>query len=340
MRGFVKGATGTANFPVLIAVTTPPTKTSYTVGDSLDLTGIVVTATYSNGATKDVTSGCLFDPANGATLSTKGTQVITVTYTKQSASWTTTTSVTVAVKIVTWASGTDAEIASMVESADNGEITLSDYWSVGDERTVSLSAMSATGVDESHVAQTRTLVLMNVGGKTLASATTGGRTTCSFIVGQKECLLELGYMNSTSSNTGGWSSCARRTWCNNIYYNAIPSTLRPIFKQFTNISGVGGGASSGTQTTTDYFAMPAEKEIFGSVTYSFADEGSALTQFTYYATTANRIKYQGSTTTVYYWWERSPHSGYSNAFRIVNSDGTANNNNASNTNGLAPFGVI
>lgn len=38
------------------------------------------------------------------------------------------------------------------------------------------------------------------------------------------------------------------------------------------------------------------------------------------------------------WWERSPNSGNSNNFCNVNSDGTANNWNASNSNGLAPFG--
>ncbi len=38
------------------------------------------------------------------------------------------------------------------------------------------------------------------------------------------------------------------------------------------------------------------------------------------------------------WWERSPNSGNSNNFCNVNSDGSANNNNASNTNLLAPCG--
>ncbi len=40
------------------------------------------------------------------------------------------------------------------------------------------------------------------------------------------------------------------------------------------------------------------------------------------------------------WWERSPNYNNSSNFCNVNSDGTANNNNASNTNGLAPFGYI
>ena len=42
------------------------------------------------------------------------------------------------------------------------------------------------------------------------------------------------------------------------------------------------------------------------------------------------------------WWECSPraNTNNSNNFCNVNSDGSANNNNASNSNGLAPFGYI
>lgn len=56
------------------------------------------------------------------------------------------------VQTVSWADGTDEQIAAMIQAADEGEINLADYWNVGDERTVQLSAMEATGVGESHVA--------------------------------------------------------------------------------------------------------------------------------------------------------------------------------------------
>ena len=36
------------------------------------------------------------------------------------------------------------------------------------------------------------------------------------------------------------------------------------------------------------------------------------------------------------WWLRTPNSGNANNVRIVNSDGTVNNNNANNSNGFAP----
>lgn len=61
---------------VSIAVTTPPTTTSYTEGETLDMTGIEVTATLANGGTEDVTSDCVFQPANGTELSLDDTAVL------------------------------------------------------------------------------------------------------------------------------------------------------------------------------------------------------------------------------------------------------------------------
>lgn len=42
--------------PVSIEITTEPTKTSYKCGETIDLTGAVVTATYSDASTKDITT--------------------------------------------------------------------------------------------------------------------------------------------------------------------------------------------------------------------------------------------------------------------------------------------
>ena len=64
-----------------IKVTTSPTTVEYTEGDSLDLTGLVVTATFSDGSTEDVTSQCIMSPAAGTVLATTDTNVnISYTY--------------------------------------------------------------------------------------------------------------------------------------------------------------------------------------------------------------------------------------------------------------------
>lgn len=325
-----------------IAVTTPPNKVSYDQNSALDLTGMVVTATYTSGATEVVTGSCTSSPAAGTVLSTLGSQDVTISYTEGGITKTASFTVSVNVKIVTWAGGTDQEIADMVAAADAGLINLQDYWAVGQERKVSLSAMAATGVGESHAAQTVTMVLMNAGGKTLATPTAAGQTTCNYVVGLKNGLAngtsgEYGYMNSTNTNSGGWKSSARRTWCNSVFKNAIPSTLQSIFKPFVNKTGTGGSSTSGTENTTDTFALPAEIEVFGSATYSVTGEGS---QFQWYKTAANRIKKAGDSGSADYWWERSPLSGSSAYFCRVYSDGSADAGSASSSYLIAPFGCI
>lgn len=242
----------------------------------------------------------------------------------------------------TWADGSDEEIAEALQKHYAGEIDLHDYWSVGDERTVHLNAMAATGVGESHVAQDVTMVLMNAGGKTLTTPI-GSVTECAFIVGQKNILAngttrEGGYMNSSDTNAGGWNQCARRTWCNEVYKNALPSTFVGILKQHQNITAAGTGST--TTTSSDYVALPAEKEVFGSVTYADSTAEASLTQFKYYETASNRIKNQGNAGSAYYWWERSPRTSFGLHFCCVTSDGTVDRDDANAANGLAPFFCI
>ena len=60
-----------------IAIASNPTKTSYYVGDTLDTTGLKLTATYNNGTTQTITSGFTCTPT---ALSTAGVQTVTVNY--------------------------------------------------------------------------------------------------------------------------------------------------------------------------------------------------------------------------------------------------------------------
>jgi len=235
------------------------------------------------------------------------------------------------VKVVSWADGTDEQIAAMVAAADAGKINLSDYWREGDTRTVSLSAMSATGVGETHAAQTVQFVLSDPGHFTLASG-----KPCNFVVNMKDCLKEYGYMNSSNTNSGGWNGCARRTWCNNVFRNAIPSGLRPAFKQFKTKAATGTGTAS--TTSTDWFALPSEMEVFGRVTYANSSAESGNTQLNYYKTSSNRVKKVNGSAD--WWWERSPNSSVSTNFCMVDDGGGAYNSYASIGNGLAPFGCI
>lgn len=63
-----------------IEVTSMPKKTTYTLGEPLDLTGIVVQSVNSNGDKNDVTTSCEFSPNDGSILNEVGNVAITVSY--------------------------------------------------------------------------------------------------------------------------------------------------------------------------------------------------------------------------------------------------------------------
>ena len=317
-------------------------KTEWLKGDIISYTGVKVTATYLDGKTKDVTSSAAFAPANGTTITTSGNSSVVVSYTENGITATSTIAITISdFSTITWANGTDEEIAKMVAAADEGKIKLSDYWSVGDTRKVELSAQSysvsglsyGTGIPKQSV----DLVLMNVGGKTL----TNGKT-CSFIVGTKNSLVNSvkstaygtgwGFdMNSNDTNNGGWASCPRRTWLNYVIPKALPTTLSGIFKQFTNSNNYGGD-------TTDYFAFPSDSEVFTEdeiVRLGSGETGG--TQFTWYKTRSNRVKKYGDTSC--WWWERSVYPAQ--GFCTVGTDGSVGGGTSSTSqNGLSFFGCI
>lgn len=87
-----------------IAITTAPTQTAYTEDDLFDKTGMVVTATYDDASTADVTSLCTFTPSLTTPLLPSNTSV-EVSYTENAVTKTTNQAITVAANpryTVTW----------------------------------------------------------------------------------------------------------------------------------------------------------------------------------------------------------------------------------------------
>ena len=210
--------------------------------------------------------------------------------------------------------------------------------------------MSATGVGESHRAQTVQLVILDFEHDDLATAI-NGHSKAAVSIGLKDCLMdasnasnpvngehntENGYMNSTNTNAGGWKNCARRAWCNNVFFAALPSTWQSMVKIVNKKSGTGGGSSSGTEITADKIFLAAEIEIFGSRTYSVDGEG---TQYQYYKNaTANRYKMPkwGQSYVSNEYWERSPRSGITGLFCYVDGNGSSSYYGANGAFGVAP----
>lgn len=238
---------------------------------------------------------------------------------------------------VSWATASDEALVTLIQMADEGKIDLAeDYgWAVGDERVVHLSAMSNTGVGESQPEQDVVFVLMHKGLYKDAND-----NTVNFIVGLKDCLNTIGYINSTNTNTVSWDGCSRRAWCNNIFYNSLPSTFKSLFKQFKTVTAQTYNGST-NQTSIDYFALPAEGEVLGSWAHSNKTEFNALTQFDYYKTSTNRIKKLGSNGSANAWWERSIYQGGTAGYCAISVSGSSKGAEAAtNTHGIAPFGCI
>ena len=253
---------------------------------------------------------------------------------------------------LSWSNASDDNIVSLINASDAGRIDLVEDcgWEVGDIREVQLSAMEATGVSESHVAQTVQLALVakDTGVQDVSNPCynyqyvtpiEGGRTYPKFIVQQVEGLKESGYMNSSSSNAGSWNGCLRRTWCNTVYKDAMPSTLINAFKQ-AKVKTIATYNGDSIQESDDYFFLPAEVEIFSSLSYSNAAESTTLAQWPYYVDSTKIIKKSGSAGSAVYWWERSPDASYYTRFCAVGSNAAKNAGNASNKYLLAPAGCI
>ena len=252
--------------------------------------------------------------------------------------------------LVSWTTGTNDEITAMVNAYYNGKLSLDEIksvWHLGDTRSVDLAAMSATGVGESHRAQTVEMEILDFDHDTLTTPV-GSITKALITCDTKGCLrdanvtdttggynTEHGYMNSTNTNAGGWTSCARRTWCNNVFYNALPAYFKTLVKPVDKLTSA-GNQSSIINTDSDYCFLLSEIEIFGTISYSKAGEGS---QYAWFANaTANRYKLPkwNSSSVSDSWWERSPDGSLSISFCRVHGNGGASYDNASRAHGLAP----
>lgn len=87
----ITGIAGSTKTLSSIDLTTQPTTTKYLVGDTFSKTGAVVTATYDDSSTADVSSSATWTPTTGLT---SGSNTITASYTEGGVTKTATTTVT------------------------------------------------------------------------------------------------------------------------------------------------------------------------------------------------------------------------------------------------------
>ena len=234
------------------------------------------------------------------------------------------------VEIVPWATGDIDKIKAMLDANEAGKINITDYWAVGEYRTVAYTSSILGDSSADWVLTDLSTAAQN--------KTTSGGTRYNAVIHTKKCSYTGYGMNSSNINSGGWSSSRMRTTEMPAYLAVIPSTFKALFKSASIISGA-GNASNTTQTTTDTLWLFAEKEVFGTYTYSGSVEAGYCKQYDYFKTASNRIKYYTGTS-AYIWWLRSPKVSGTSSFCYVYSDGSAYYYSASFTFRVAPAAII
>ena len=148
------------------------------------------------------------------------------------------------------------------------------------------------------------------------------------------------HMNSSNTNSGGWSSSyARGTLCP-AFKSAMPSDLQAVLKTTTKYSdNTGGGSNTAsyvTATSEEVFLL-AEFEVFGTKSYANSAEKNYQAQYAWYSAGNSKVRYRHSSTgSTADWWLRSVFADYSAYFCIVNTSGGANYGNAFYSRGFAP----
>lgn len=202
--------------------------------------------------------------------------------------------------------------AQIAKASATGEA--SQLWSVGDTKDITVGS------------ETLTLVIMGFNHDDLAS---GGKAGITF--GMKNLMAITRRINASNTNSGGFTGSEMYSWLQNTLLPTLPSDLQAVLKSVNKKTSAGSQSSTINTNSMKLFFF-SEIEIFGSTTYSKAGEGS---QYSYFATAANRIKYLANgSESVLLWWERSPCGSNSSDFCLVNGNGDADNISANYASGV------
>lgn len=199
------------------------------------------------------------------------------------------------------------DIATVSESGLAAEV-----WDIGDTKTITVNGVSYTAV------------VIGFDHDTLT--TTGDRTTAGITFQLQNCLATTYKMNSSDTNSGGWTSCLMRTSTMATLLSQLSADLQGVLK-FVNKLTSAGSQSATINTTSDKLFLLSEIEVHNTTTYSKAGEGS---QYAYYAAGNSKVK-TGATV----WWHRSPRGTTSTQFTNTSNVGNVNYIEASGLWGVA-----
>ena len=237
-----------------IAITTPPTKTEYTEGDSFDPTGMVVEATYSDGSSAPVT-GYTVSPIGALTISDT---IVTVTYTEDGVTKTTTQNIKVDAASVP----TDYTVTVNVNNAEYGTASASPT-SGPDGTVVTLTATPNPGYKFKE--WTRQAGMLS-GGTSIPNATSA--TTTFTISGYNVVVTAIFEADGTiplpeyditvtdgKATVGAGTEISKAAEGTTVTLTANAAPTDKVFDKWEVVSGSITLADATSETTT--FTMPA-----------------------------------------------------------------------------------
>ena len=204
----------------------------------------------------------------------------------------------------------DNDWASIIAACHSGSVPST--WVVGNSKTMTINGASYQ---------------VDIIGKNHDTYASGGKAPLTFQL--HDCYGETKNMNSSNTNSGGWTSCAMRSTHLPAILALMPTEVQNGIREVSKKASV-GGTSSTIETVTDKLFLLSEVEIFGSTSYSAAGEG---TQYDYYKAGNSKVKKQNGSAAA--WWERSPFASSSASFCLVDSNGGALSYIASGAYGVA-----
>lgn len=200
--------------------------------------------------------------------------------------------------------------AKIIKACQNKEVP--ETWVVGNQK-----AMTIDGTDYP----------IDIIGKNHDTYASGGKAPLTFQL--HDCYGETKNMNSSNTNSGGWTSCAMRSTHLPAILALMPTEVQNGIREVNKLTSA-GGQSATINTTADKLFLLSEIEIFGSVRQSKIGEG---TQYDYYKAGNSKVKkFNGSANT---WWERSPRGSSSIHFCYVKNGGNADYGGARMAYGVA-----
>ncbi len=213
-----------------------------------------------------------------------------------------------------FATSTWAEIKAAVQAGING-LDLSEYWSVGDTKLVTLT--------------TNEVIQLQIAGFNHDTYSDGVTAPVTLVM--KDCLNTKAQMNDSITNNGGYPASAMKTYVETNIYDKLPSDLKTLVapvkkKWYTTYND----ANSLTEGNYNVWLL-SEAEVFDSVTKTIGSgEG---TKYPIFTDNASRIKKVNGTNDI--WWLGSCYKGNSYGFVDVYSGGSVYNDHAGYSCGVA-----